>query len=55
MTTDDSYPSSWTARHLQRQTVPSADVIEAVLLAVDSYISALSSEEFNRLVARTRG
>ena len=39
-TTDDSYPSSWTLCYLQGQTVPSADVIEAVLLVVDSYISA---------------
>jgi hypothetical protein len=52
---DDSYPSAWTPRHMQRQTGPSADTIEAILLAVDSYVSALPESEFRLLVERTRG
>src|SRR4051812_39278805 len=49
MTTDDSYPSSWTPRGLQRQTGPSADVIEALLLAIDSYIASLPDNELRAL------
>ena len=39
--TDDSYPASWAPRGINRQTGPSPDVIEALLLAIDSYIASL--------------
>ena len=53
MTVDDSYPSAWTPREARSHQAPAPS--EAVALAIDSYIAALSPEEFNQLVARTRG
>jgi hypothetical protein len=35
--------------------VSPAAPIEAIMLAVDSYIAALSPQEFDQLVSRTRG
>ncbi|WP_178974144.1 hypothetical protein [Mycobacterium colombiense] len=40
------YPDSWKPAHVQRA--------EALALSVDSYVAALSAEEFDELVARTR-
>ena len=52
---DDSYPSSWTPRRAASQIAPSAEPSEAVALAVDSYVAALSNDDFAALIARTRG
>ena len=41
------YPKSWVPPHIRQQA-------EEVALAVDSYVAALSDEEFAELVARTR-
>jgi hypothetical protein len=52
MTGPTEYPSSWRpAGAPPADTAPS----EAVAMAIDSYIAALSPEEFNQLVQRTRG
>jgi len=48
------YPSSWTSRGAPQPASPSAPA-EAVALAVDSYVAALSEDEFAAMVARTRG
>ena len=48
------YPDSWKPRSMKRQTGPSPDVIEALMLAIDSYIASLPPREFDQLVARTR-
>ena len=56
MTTgDDSYPAAWTPRGLQRQTGPSAETVEALLLAVDAFVNALPESDFAAMVQRTRG
>ena len=52
---DDSYPASWIPRGLQRQAGPSVEAIEALMLAIDTFIAALPESEFRALVARTRG
>ena len=36
-------------------TEPSTAPAEAIALAIDSYISALTPEQFDQLVSRTRG
>jgi hypothetical protein len=46
------YPSNW---HGARPSAPPAAPSEALALAIDSFIAALTPEEFNQLVARTRG
>lgn len=51
---DDSYPESWAPRGAKRQTGPSPDVIEALLLAVDSYIASLPDNDLRALLERTR-
>jgi hypothetical protein len=48
------YPASWTPRGTPQAASPAAP-IEAIMLAVDSYIAALSPQEFDQLVSRTRG
>jgi hypothetical protein len=52
-TSDDSYPSNWPGARTQA-AAPAAP-IEAVMLALDSFVASLSVEEFDALVARTRG
>jgi hypothetical protein len=47
------YPSNWPGA--RNQTTAPATPTEAIMLAIDSFISALSPEEFDQLVARTRG
>ena len=53
-TPDDSYPSAWTPREARQPAAPAAPA-EAIMLAIDSFIAALSPEEFDQLVSRTRG
>jgi hypothetical protein len=52
--TEDSYPDSWKPRGAP-QTAPPAPPLEPLLMAIDGYIAGLSAEEFDQLVARTRG
>ena len=47
------YPSNWPGA--RNQAGAPATPTEAIMLAIDSFISALSPEEFNQLIARTRG
>ena len=56
-TPDDSYPSAWTPRGAPQPAPPPAPraPAEAVAMAVDSYVAALSEDEFAAMVARTRG
>jgi hypothetical protein len=55
MTTgDDSYPASWTPRGAPQAASPAA-LIEPIMLAIESYISALTLEQFAEMVHRTRG
>ena len=54
----DGYPDSWRPRGApapEPQAASSAAPVEAVALAVDSYIAALSEDDFTALVQRTRG
>ena len=46
------YPSNWPGARSQTQA---GSPSEALQLCIDAYVSALSPEEFNQLVARTRG
>ena len=48
------YPSAWTPRGAPQPAAPAAPA-EAVALAVDSYVAALTESEFDQLVSRTRG
>ncbi len=48
------YPDSWRRGGAPGPKAPAAPA-EAVALAVDSYVAALSPDEFDRLVQRTRG
>jgi hypothetical protein len=48
MTGPDDYPEAWKPRERRERD-------EALMLALDSYIAALSPEEFDQLVQRTRG
>ena len=48
------YPDSWRPRGAPQSQSPAAP-IEALMLAIDSFIAALSPEEFDQLVSRTRG
>jgi hypothetical protein len=52
-TDDDAYPSNWPGARNQ-PAAPTAPA-EAIALAIDAFISALSPEEFDQLVVRTRG
>ncbi len=54
MNSDDSYPLAWAPRGTPQPEAPSAPA-EALALALDSYISALTPEEFDLLIQRTRG
>ena len=47
------YPASWPGARNQ-PAVP-ATPTEAIMLAIDSFISALTQEQFDQLVSRTRG
>jgi hypothetical protein len=47
------YPASWPGA--RNQPAAPATSTEAIMLAIDSFISALSPAEFDQLVARTRG
>ena len=47
------YPASWPGA--RTQPAAPATPAEAVALAVDSYVAALSEDEFTAMVARTRG
>jgi hypothetical protein len=50
-----AYPSSWRPAGAPPPDAPDpAANAEAVALAVDAYIAALSPTEFDQLVARTR-
>jgi len=50
------YPSNWPgARQPAAAPAVPAAPAEALALAVDSFIAALTPEEFAQLVARTRG
>ena len=50
------YPSSWTPRGAPQQAPPPAQAapIEPIMLAIDSYLSALTPDQFDELVRRTR-
>src|SRR5262245_39328452 len=52
-TPDDSYPSTWPGARPQ-PAAPAAPT-EAIQLAIDAYIAALSPQEFTEMVSRTRG
>ena len=53
---DDSYPSAWTPRGAQPPAPPApAEAVEAIMLAIDSFIAALSQDELDQLLQRTRG
>jgi hypothetical protein len=54
VTEPTEYPSAWTPREA-RQPAPPTAPIEAIMLVVDAYLSALSPQEFDQLVSRTRG
>jgi hypothetical protein len=54
MTEPTGYPDSWRPRGAPPSTDTPAPA-EAVAMAVDSFVAALSDEEFQALVARTRG
>lgn len=54
MTGPTDYPDSWKPGRAA-QPAPSVAPAEAVAMAVDSFIAALSQQEFDALVARTRG
>jgi len=45
------YPNNWPGARNQAPTP--ATPVEAVMLAIDSFVSALSPEEFDQLVQRT--
>ena len=47
------YPSNWPGA--RNQPAAPTTPIEAIQLAFDAYISALTPEEFTRLIQRTRG
>jgi|KBSSwiStaDraftv2_1062776.scaffolds.fasta_scaffold565933_2 hypothetical protein len=47
------YPSNWPGA--RTQPAAPAPPSEAVALAVDAYIAALTQPEFDQLVSRTRG
>jgi len=47
------YPSNWPGA--RNQPAAPATPTEALQLAIDSFVSALSPAEFAQLVARTRG
>ena len=46
------YPDSWRPNGAPR---PAPAPAEAIAMAVDTYVASLSPEEFDALVARTRG
>jgi hypothetical protein len=48
------YPESWRPRGAP-QSAPSAPPLEPLMMAIDAYLAGLSEEEFQALVARTRG
>jgi hypothetical protein len=48
MTEPVEYPEAWKPRERRERD-------EAIALAIDSYVAALSPEEFDQLVQRTRG
>jgi hypothetical protein len=54
MTDPVEYPDSWKRSNgAPRAGFPAPS--EAVAMAIDAFIAALSPEEFDQLVARTRG
>jgi hypothetical protein len=46
----DDYPEAWTPPHIRQQR----EAEMALALSVDTYVAALTSEEFDQMVARTR-
>ena len=52
-TPDDSYPANWPGA--RNQPAAPTTPIEAIQLAFDAYIAALSQSEFDQLVNRARG
>jgi len=52
MTGPDDYPEAWKPREMRRSTPAPA---EAIALAIDAFIAALSPEELQELILRTRG
>jgi hypothetical protein len=51
------YPDAWKPRGAPQApspTEPPTAPAEAIALAIDSYISALSPQEFDQLIQRTR-
>ena len=54
MTAPTDYPDSWRPRGAPQAASPAAP-IEAIMLAVDAFISALTPDQFDELVQRTRG
>ena len=48
------YPANWRPRGAA-QTAPSEAPVEALLLAIDSFVAALSEDNFAAMVQRTRG
>lgn len=46
----DEYPQQWTPTHVKERQAAE----DAVAMGVDVYVSALTDQEFNDLVARTR-
>jgi hypothetical protein len=50
------YPDSWKRGAQAAPPAPrGAPVVEALQMAVDSFVAALSESDFRALVARTRG
>lgn len=46
------YPASWRPKGAPADVSP--NIVEAVALAVDAFVSALSQDEYDQLVQRTR-
>jgi hypothetical protein len=53
MTGPTDYPQQWTPRGAPQASSPAP--AEALAMCLDAYIAALSPEEFDQLVQRTRG
>ena len=47
------YPSNWPGA--RSQAAAPATPTEALMLAIDAFVAALSQSEFDQLVSRTRG
>ena len=55
MTAPDGYPASWAPKGAPTQAETQPAPVEAIALAIDAYIAALSPEDLDSLLIRTRG